>query len=55
MNGKFFSRMKNSVAVNSAGDLILRENRIVLPSVYRKLIVNLASTGHLRLTKIKHF
>ena len=48
---KIFSRVKDSLAVNGTGDLILRENRKVLPSIYRSLTVNLAHTGHLGLTK----
>ena len=31
---KIFSKIKDSLAVNYTGDLILRENRIVLPSIY---------------------
>ena len=31
---KMFSRIKDSLAVNDTGDLILRENQIVLPSIY---------------------
>ena len=31
---KIFSEIKDSLAVNYTGDLILRENRIVLPSIY---------------------
>ena len=31
---KIFSRIKDSLVVNDSGDLILRENRIVLPSIY---------------------
>ena len=50
---KIFSRIKDSLAVNDTGHLILRENRIVLPSIHRNLAVNLAHTGHLGLTKTK--
>ena len=48
-----FSRIKDSLEVNDIGDLILRENRIVLPSNYRNLAVNLAHAGHLGLTATK--
>ena len=39
--------------MNDNGDLILREKRIVLPSIYRNTAVNLAHVGHLGLKKIK--
>ena len=50
---KIFSRIKDSLAVNDTGDLILRGNRIVLPSLYRNFAVNLDYAGHLGLTKTK--
>ena len=39
--------------MNDAGYLILRENRIVLPSIYQNLAVNLAHSGNLEVTKTK--
>ena len=50
---KIFSRIKDSLAVNDTGDLILRGNRIVLASLYRNFAVNLDHAGHLGLTKTK--
>ena len=50
---KFFSKIKDSLAVNDTGDLILLENWIVLPFIYQNLAVNLAHAGHLGLTKTK--
>ena len=50
---KIFSKNKDSLAVIDSGDLILRENRIVLLSIYRNLAVNLVHAGHLGLTKTK--
>ena len=47
-----FSKVKNFLAVNDNGDLILRENRIVLPSIYRNIAVNSARAGHLGLYRI---
>ena len=52
---KVFSRIEKFLAVNDTDDLILRENRIVLPSIYQILAVNLVNAGHLGLTKIKHY
>ena len=39
--------------MSDTGDLILHENRLVLPSIYQDLEVRLAHTGHLVLTKTK--
>ena len=39
--------------MNDTGDLILRENRIVLSSIYGNLAVNLTNAGHFGLTKTK--
>ena len=39
--------------MNDTGDLILRQNRIVQPSIYRNLAVNLINAGHLGQTKTK--
>ena len=39
--------------MNDTGDLVLRENWIVLPFIYENLAVNLAHAGHLGLTKTK--
>ena len=39
--------------MNDTGDLILRGNWIVLPSIYQNLAVNVAHAGHLGLTKTK--
>ena len=39
--------------MNDTGDLVLRENWIVLPFIYQNLAVNLAHAGHLGLTKTK--
>ena len=50
-----FSRIEKFLAVNDTDDLILGENRIVLPSIYQILAVNLVNAGHLGLTKIKHY
>ena len=50
---KSFSRIKDSLAMNDIGGLILRENRIILSFIYRNLAVNLAHAGHLGLTKTK--
>ena len=52
MNWIFFSRIKDSLAVNDfpSGDLILRENRIVLTFIYRNLAMNLTLAGDLGLT-----
>ena len=40
-------RFKDSQPVNDTGDLIFRENQIVLPSIYQNLAVNLVHAGHL--------
>ena len=50
---KTFSKIKDFLAINDTGDLILRQNWIVQPSIYRNLAVNLIDAGHLGLTKIK--
>ena len=50
-----FSRIEKFLAVNDTDNLILRENQIVLPSIYQILAVNLVNVGHLGLTKIKHY
>ena len=50
---KFFLKIKDSPAVNDNSDLILQENWIALPSIYRNLAVNLVYAGHLGLTKAK--
>ena len=50
-----FSRIEKFLAVNDTDNLILRENQIVLPSIYQILAVNLVNAGHLGLTKIKHY
>ena len=39
--------------MNDIGDLILRENRIALLSIYRSSAVNFAQSGDLGLTKMK--
>ena len=39
--------------MNDTSNLILRENWIVLPSIYLNLAVNLAHAGHLGMTKTK--
>ena len=49
----FFLKIKDSPAVNDTSDLILQENWIALPSIYRNLAVNLVYAGHLGLTKAK--
>ena len=50
---KMFSRINDFLTVKDTGDLTLRENRIVLPSIYWNLAINLAHTGKLGLTKTK--
>ena len=50
-----FSRIEKFLAVNDTDNMILRENQIVLPSIYQILAVNLVNAGHLGLTKIKHY
>ena len=39
--------------MNDTDDMNLRDNRIVLPSIYGNIAVNLAYAGHLGLVKIK--
>ena len=46
-------KVKDFLAVNDTGDLILQESRIVLPSISRNIAVNLAYAEHLGLTKAK--
>ena len=53
MNWKLFWGIKDFLAVNDAGYLILWENRIVLPSIYQNLAVNLAHVESLEVTKSK--
>ena len=50
---KMFSRIKDFLTVKDTGDFTLRENRIVLPSIYWNLAINLAHAGKLGLTKTK--
>ena len=50
---KMFSRINDFLTVKDTGDLTLRENRIVLLSIYWNLAINLAHAGKLGLTKTK--
>ena len=50
---KQFRHIKNEFSVSADNDLILRQNRIVLPTCYRRVAVKLAHMGHQGIEKTK--
>ena len=50
---KRYERMKNELTVSENNDLILKDNRIILPNTLQSVAVQLAHKGHLGIVKTK--
>ena len=50
---KRYERMKNELTVSENNDLILNDNRIILPNTLQSVAVQLAHKGHLGIVKTK--
>ena len=47
-NLKLFQRIKDELTLNADQDILLKQNRIVIPQVYQHTVVKLAHIGFLK-------